>query len=257
MMYDELFSRETSLNRNNCKLFCTFALLITKQPMKKQDLYVAAFCLLLFLPFVFSPALYDFYKSFNAEHGMIMAAIKFGVLSTLGEVIGLRIRTGGYNLKGFGLVPRALVWALLGMWINMSFKIFGAGAPVFAEYMGVSGTVSAMAGGFTWLKLFGAFLISASMNTSFGPVFMTLHKVTDTHIMNNGGTLRGFFRPIPMAKILKELNWDVQWNFVFKKTIPFFWIPAHTLTFLLPADWQILVAALLGVALGILLSLRR
>lgn len=223
--------------------------------MKKQDLYLLAFCLLLFLPFILSPTLYGYYKTFNAEHGMIMAAIKFGILSTLGEVIGLRIRTGKYELKGFGLAPRALVWAFLGMWISMSFKIFGAGAPLFADYIGISGTAAAMAGSFSLLKLVGAFFISASMNLSFGPVFMTLHKITDTHIMDNGGTLRGFFRPIPMAKILKGLNWDVQWNFVFKKTIPFFWIPAHTITFLLPSDIQILVAALLGVALGIILAL--
>ena len=222
--------------------------------MKKQDLFIVAICLLLFSPFVLSSSLYRFYTTFNAEHGMIMAALKFGVLSTLGEVIGLRIRTGGYNLKRFGILPRALVWAVLGMWINMSFKIFGAGAPLFADYIGITGTAAAMAGSFTLLKLVGALFISTSLNITFAPVFMTLHKVTDTHIVNNGGTLRGFFRPIPFANILQNLNWNVQWNFVFKKTIPFFWIPAHTVTFLLPADLQILVAALLGVALGIILA---
>ena len=44
-------------------------------------------------------------------------------------------------------------------------------------------------------------------------------------------------------------------GFVFKKTIPFFWIPAHTITFLLPGQYQVLFAALLGVALGIILSI--
>ena len=47
----------------------------------------------------------------------------------------------------------------------------------------------------------------------------------------------------------------MQWNFVFKKTIPFFWIPAHTLTFCLPADLQVLFAAICGVALGLILSI--
>jgi hypothetical protein len=46
----------------------------------------------------------------------------------------------------------------------------------------------------------------------------------------------------------------VQWGFVFKKTIPLFWYPAHTLTFLLPAEYRILFAALLGIVLGVLLS---
>jgi hypothetical protein len=44
------------------------------------------------------------------------------------------------------------------------------------------------------------------------------------------------------------------WGFVFKKTIPFFWIPAHTITFLLPPDVQVLFAALLGIALGTILA---
>ena len=57
-----------------------------------------------------------------------------------------------------------------------------------------------------------------------------------------------------MGGILGRINWNVQWNFVFKKTIPFFWIPAHTITFLLPEDYQVAFAALLGIALGVILS---
>lgn len=93
------------------------------------------------------------------------------------------------------------------------------------------------------------------MNTSFGPVFMTLHKITDMHIIKNGGTIKCLLKPISFATSLREINWNVQWNFVFKKTIPFFWIPAHTITFLLPPDSQVLFAAFLGVALGVILSI--
>jgi hypothetical protein len=46
----------------------------------------------------------------------------------------------------------------------------------------------------------------------------------------------------------------VQWGFVFKKTIPLFWFPAHTITFLLPAHLQVLFAAVLSIFLGIILS---
>jgi hypothetical protein len=141
------------------------------------------------------------------------------------------------------------------MWIAASMKIFGVGAPRFAEYFGINGVVEAMGGSFSGLKFLGAFLISLAMNTSFGSVFMTLHKVTDAHILNTGGTLRGFFRPINVGEILSSLNWKVQWDFVFKKTIPFFWIPVHTLTFLLPPNLRVLFAALLGVALGLILAI--
>ena len=54
---------------------------------------------------------------------------------------------------------------------------------------------------------------------------------------------------------MDKKNWSVQWNFVFKKTIPFFWIPAHTITFLLPVQYQVLFAAILGIVLGVLLAI--
>ncbi len=223
--------------------------------MKKHDVILVLICCVLLLPFFLFDSVYSTYSSLNANHGILMAFVKFAILSTFGECLGLRIKTGRYSYPGFGILPRVLVWGFLGMWIAASMKIFGAGAPRFAEYIGIGGVADSMGGSFSGLKLIGAFFISLAMNTSFGPVFMTLHKVTDTHIINTGGTLRGFFKPIDMAGILSSLNWKVQWNFVFKKTIPFFWIPAHTLTFLLPSNLQVLFAALLGVALGLILAI--
>ncbi|MBQ5424713.1 MAG: Mpv17/PMP22 family protein, partial [Bacteroidales bacterium] len=56
-------------------------------------------------------------------------------------------------------------------------------------------------------------------------------------------------------QIIVGLNWKAQWSLVFKKYIPLFWFPAHTITFLLPANLQVLFAALLGVVLGVMLSI--
>ena len=190
----------------------------------------------------------------NATHGMWMSFIKFAILSTVGELIGLRISTGNYYKPGFGILPRALVWGIFGMGINFAFIVFSTGVPAFITYLGVEEAASLMTGPLSWQKLGVAFAISTAMNTIFAPVFMTLHKITDTHILATGGSLKGFFTPIPMGQIMQAMNWNVQWNFVFKKTILFFWIPAHTVTFLLPAESRILFAALLGVALGIILA---
>ncbi len=223
--------------------------------MKSKDLIFALVVLLVFVPFFVSDQLYAFYVSFNAAHGMVMSFIKFGLLATLGEVLGLRISTGNYTYPGFGILPRAVVWGLLGMWINMAFVVFSNGVPAFAGYLGVENPVGILNGEMGWAKVAMAFAISVTMNTSFGPVFMTLHKITDAHIVSNGGTLRGLFRPIQMGEIMQNLNWRVQWGFVFKKTIPFFWFPAHTITFLLPGEMRILCAALLSVLLGIILSI--
>jgi hypothetical protein len=83
---------------------------------------------------------------------------------------------------------------------------------------------------------------------------MTLHRMTDAHIMISGGSMKCFTTPPDFREILAGLDWKMHWGFVLKKTIPLFWIPAHTLTFLLPVEFQILFAAILGVVLGVILA---
>lgn len=224
--------------------------------MKRQDLYFAIVMLAIFLPFFLSPELYAWYKSFNAAHAMIMAFLKFGILATLGEMLGCRISTGDYTTPTFGVLPRMVVWGLLGMAISMAMTVFSNGIPAFISSMGGENLVAAFkADGFAWGKLVVALSISVMMNTFFAPVFMTFHKITDTHIAENGGSIKALFRPIDMRRHIVELNWDRQWSFIFKKTIPLFWYPAHTITFMLPGEYRVLFAALLGVALGVILAI--
>ena len=187
---------------------------------------------------------------------MIMAFLKFGILATLGEMLGCRISTGDYTTPTFGVLPRMVVWGLLGIVISMAMTVFSNGIPAFISSMGGENLVAAFkADGFAWGKLVVAFSISVMMNTFFAPVFMTFHKITDTHIAENGGSLKALFRPIDMRRHIMELNWDRQWSFIFKKTIPLFWYPAHTITFMLPGELRVLFAALLGVALGVILAI--
>ncbi len=224
--------------------------------MKRQDLYFTIVMLAIFLPFFLSPELYAWYKNFNAEHAMIMAFLKFGILATLGEMLGCRISTGNYTTPTFGVLPRMVVWGVLGMGISMAMTVFSSGIPTFITNMGGGELVEAFkSDGFSWGKLVVAFSISVAMNTIFAPVFMTFHKITDTHIAENGGSLKALITPIDMRRHIMTLNWDRQWSFIFKKTIPLFWYPAHTITFMLPKQMQVLFAALLGVALGVILAI--
>jgi hypothetical protein len=230
--------------------------------MKKGDLILALTFTGLFAPFIFIPGLFDWYRGVNHDMPYLMSFAKFFILATLGEIIGLRIRKGGYPLKGFGIVPRAIVWGFLGISIKMAFVIFGEGTPFMLASMGiVFPTVNPadilnqdFFGHFSWLHLFTAFSVGTMFNLFFAPVFMTVHKITDTHIVQSGGTLRGFFSPINIREIIAGINWRVQWDFVFKKTIPLFWIPAQTLNFLLPAEYRVLVAAIYSVILGVILA---
>lgn len=223
--------------------------------MKRTDIGFIALILAIFLPFFLFDAVYEWYKGFNAAHGMVMSFLKFGILATLGEMLGSRISTGNYCPKGFGVFPRMIVWGILGMGINMAMIIFSKGTPLFLEYLGMDGASKMLdVAQFSWAKLVVAFSVSVAMNTIFAPVFMTLHKITDTHIAKYNGTLKAFTHPLQMGDIMADLNWRVQWGFVFKKTIPFFWYPAHTITFMLPSELRVLFAAILGVVLGVLLA---
>lgn len=223
--------------------------------MKSQDLLFGLFLAAVLLPFILSPALYDFYHELTLSHGIIMSFIKFAVLATLGELIGQRIRVGNYLPKHFGLIPRAIVWGLIGISIKIAFTIFAAGTPIILEYMGVPDATGAITGNrFSMTKLITAFGISVALNVMYAPVMMTFHKITDTHIVQNGGTLSGFFRPLQVRSIITTMDWNVQWNFVFKRTIPIFWIPAQTINFMMPEHHRVLIAAFLGIALGVILA---
>ena len=224
--------------------------------MKKSDILVICLVVLFLAPFFLFDGVYQVYKDWNHVNAMSMAFLKFAILATFGEMLGMRIKTGRYWSKGFGLVPRMVVWGLLGMWIAAAMSIFRMGVPAFLDTFRVfDGIGDAMSGDFSGMKLLGAFCISLMMNTSFAPVFMTMHKITDTHIGRHNGKFSALTHLIPMGEIISGLNWEVQWGFVFKKTIPLFWIPAHTITFLLPPDMQVLFAALCSVVLGLFLSI--
>lgn len=228
--------------------------------MKRSDLIVILCVLVVLVPF-FIPAtgFYDAFNTATEKLPFVMAFFKFAILATFGEMLALRIRKGCWYEKGFGVLPRMMVWGFLGICIAMAMVIFKTGVPRFMEILAGSekGSLAAVFGesAFSWGKLGIAFAVSVLMNTIFAPVMMTFHKCTDIHILKNGGTVRGLLRPMKMTECLKAINWDVQWGLVFKKTIPLFWYPAHTITFILPANLQVLFAALLGVALGLILAL--
>lgn len=232
----------------------------TSRPgLRLADMGVLIAIALILLPFILFPSVYDAYRNLNASHGYILAFIKFAILATFGESIGLRIRSGHYYQPGFGLIPRALVWGFLGIVIKMAFVIFGEGAPYTLKTLGVAFPGMSPADilrspEFTWLKLLSAFAVGVTLNLFFAPVFMIFHRITDMHIIEHRGTVRGFFTPIRFGYQLSHLDWNSMWNFVLKKTIPFFWIPAQTLNFLLPEEWRVLVAALYSIILGVLLS---
>lgn len=223
--------------------------------MNKTDFFIITIIGALIAPFIICDQVFNTYTSFNANHGMITSFIKFAILATFGEMLALRIREGEYYKADFGVLPKFIIWGLLGLTIKMAFIIFATGVPNFLEYMGIKGAASALNNSNLSIKLLTAFSISLVMNVVYAPVMMLTHKITDMHIATHDGKTNSLIKPINIGSILKAIDWDVFWGFVLKKTIPFFWIPAHTITFLLPSDFRVLFAAILSIMLGLILSL--
>ncbi|HNW45593.1 MAG TPA: hypothetical protein PKI19_13920 [Elusimicrobiales bacterium] len=167
----------------------------------------------------------DWYIELVKSAPILTAMVQFAVLGTLGDcaarwVVERRIFV---PFDGRTLVLKMLEWAALAVCIKYAF-------------VGFNGFVDALAahGFLPELGRFGrAFAISAAMNLQFGPFLVLAHRLLDNAIAG---------RP----------NWANLDKGLF--TLLWFWIPAHTLTFMLPRELQIGLAALWSVALGALLG---
>ena len=208
------------------------------------DLTAALFIAGVTFLFVYPPT-YSAYTELNAIIPGVLSFAKFAVLATFGEMLVARLRSGTYLPRGFGLFPKAVVWGVLGVFIWIAFGIFSNG--VSAHFFG--GLTAPGAG----MRLVRAATISVFMNIIFAPMMMMTHHLTDTYIAEHGG--RFPLASFNLRPLLGKINWDKMWGFVFKKTIPLFWIPAHTITFLLPVELRVLFAVLLSVVLGLLLTI--
>ncbi|MFN2314276.1 MAG: hypothetical protein ABR531_07440 [Bacteroidales bacterium] len=224
--------------------------------MKRSDIIFIIVFVGLFVPFFLSDRLYEFFLWFSTDWAFTASFIKFAILATMGEMLGSRIRNGLYLPDGFELLYRAVVWGFLGMTVKAAFMIFGGGVPLVASHFGMENPAAVMAGPVTGERVLLAFAISTFLNIFYAPVLMVTHRVSDLHIAASAGNRRKLLRIPEAGHLLGVIDWEnSMWGIVLKKTIPLFWIPAHTVTFLLPQQFQILFAALLSTVLGVILAL--
>lgn len=168
------------------------------------------------------------YRLWVQAHPFFSAAVQFGLLGTLGEWVAhvLRTRRPSLPCTPVQLLAKVLAWALLGCVIKGGF----VGMKGFTRALLDHGVLPAFLGtGLGW-----AFALSTLTNVFFGPQMMLFHRLEDNLILRR----RGYEG---MGPALRTLLW--------------FWIPAHTLTFSLPAEFQLGLAALWSLALGLILGL--
>ena len=188
------------------------------------------------------PASREQFVWLTQAHPYGMGALKIALLGTMGELLGGRIVSGRWRLRGVRLHQRVLVWGFLGLVFTAVFPLYSFGVDGLLEQGLLPGAES-------WLL--PAFWKSFLMNLLFAFPMMVFHRVTDTLIER--GQL---FSRWPLVAVYTSIDWRNMFRVVGASCL-WFWVPAHTGTFLLPPQFRVVAAALLAVALGALLGLAK
>ena len=170
----------------------------------------------------------EYYIQLVTQYPLTTAAIQFGILGTIGEYISYYIKTKKFS--GFGNISDILLkiigWALLGIIIKYGFTGMRGFVQELLEHNLLPGIFSS--------GVLLAFAISVFTNILFGPQMMAFHRFYENLIERKKG-----FQGIQKAWL----------------TLIWFWIPAHTVTFSLPKEYQIGLAAVWSLVLGIIMGI--
>lgn len=181
-----------------------------------------------------------FFLDFAKEYPLLGGFIKFFFLASYGDLIATRIKNKEWKLP-VGFLLKAIVWGLIGIVIVVIFGIFTYGVSEL-QLLGVLPSGDG--------PLLTAFFISLIMNFTFAPTMMTAHRISDSYIEQ-----RKF--KVPLSEVIRNIDFAQFFKFTVLRTIPLFWVPAHTITFLLPDEYRVIFAAVLGIFLGLILGLFR
>lgn len=172
---------------------------------------------------------------------ILLCFAKFFFLGTLGEISQVKRKTKSWHVA----CPwwRAFTWGFFGIWIGIVFVGIDkavAGAMAAHYWPTCSGFWLALSKSF-WINLFSGYAFSMMLTHGYSNYVI---KGLDWGVLN-----------VNIRNFVDDNNWQENVPFLMK-TIAFFWIPMHTITFSLPPELRTLVAALLSIALGFLLSMK-
>ena len=170
------------------------------------------------------------YVEWVKANPLLSAALQFAILGTLGEVLSFIIKNKRLGLPCTfpQLIGKIFAWALLGIVIKYGFAGMKGFTAALLEHRLLPGFLEV---GIGW-----AFAVSVLTNIFFGPQMMFFHRIEDNLILRQWN-----------FKGLTSAWWTLLW----------FWIPAHTVTFSLPAEYQIGLAALWSIVLGLIMGLTK
>lgn len=202
--------------------------------VKKNDKIVSVLVLLITLLLIFIVSR-NFFLQFASDFKLLGGFVKFFLLASIGDFVGLRLREKTWKIP-HNMFLKAVIWGIIGVFIVMMFTIFTTGVTELQN----TGILP-----FAGNKFFHSLFTSILMNVIFAPTMMFFHRISDKRL-DGANTI---------SEAIAQVDWNGFVKTVLFKTIPLFWIPAHTITFLLPKEYQIIFAAVLGIFLGLLLSI--
>lgn len=170
----------------------------------------------------------NLYIELVKAHPILMAVIQFALLGTLGEIISKLIvqKSFKYPFSFVMTLWKMVVWSILAVCIKYAFVGINGFVIAIMEH----GMLPKMEIG----SISFAFTKSVMINLQFGLLLVIFHRILDN-------------------LVLKIKNWNNLDKGML--SLLWFWIPAHTVTFSLPVDYQIGLAALWSVVLGFILGL--
>jgi hypothetical protein len=198
--------------------------------------------ILLWIVMLIVPVTRGQYMAITKAHEYLGGFFNFAILATMGDLLAGRISSGKWTLN-FATIFRMLVWGFIGIAITLFFGIIGSGVTALQKEMLLPFASSNFA---------HALFTSILLNISFGPAMFIFHKFTDTFIDAKFNK-----KPSDMASMIARIDWKTLFKFTVLTTVPIFWIPCHTIVFLLPPEYRVLMAAFLSIALGLILSLKK
>jgi hypothetical protein len=167
----------------------------------------------------------NWYVETVKAYPIITAMIQFAILGTLGDMISKWVIQKRIFLPFTykTVILKMLEWTFLAVCIKYAFVGFN----YFVQGLVEKNMLPQL--NYFW----EAFVISATMNLQFGPFLVIMHRLLD-NLIN------------------REKNWANLDKGMY--SLLWFWLPAHTITFMLPKPFQIGLAALWSVVLGLILG---
>jgi hypothetical protein len=170
----------------------------------------------------------NWYIELVTAHPILTAIVQFAILGTLGEIVSRLIvqKSMKYPFTLWLTLWKMVVWSILAVCIKYAFVGINGFVLALMEH-GMLPVVEKGTIGFAFFK-------SALVNLQFGLFLVIFHRVLDNLVVSTKNWKN-------LDKGMLSLIW--------------FWIPAHTVTFSLPMDFQIGLAALWSVVLGFILGM--